>query len=82
MGTVGKPHGTGKWVAQNGITYDGEWKEGMRHGYGVKTYISGNKYSGYWHNGLKHGDGVMNIAVPIHNKVERVPPPTLTSTAE
>lgn len=45
-GTVmnGKPHGTGKWVAGSGITYDGEWKEGMRHGYGVKTYISGNKY--------------------------------------
>lgn len=45
-----------KW--ENGITYSGDWKNGVFHGVGSKMYSRGGGYTGNWVNGRREGDGV------------------------
>ena len=33
----------------NGITYEGEWKDAMREGMGTQVWADGSKYVGEWH---------------------------------
>ena len=44
-------------VWENGISYDGMWRNGCYHGEGAKVYTDGGGYSGEWQEGLRHGKG-------------------------
>ncbi|XP_058819772.1 MORN repeat-containing protein 3-like [Topomyia yanbarensis] len=56
--------GLGKQTQQNGLLYEGEWKNGLRHGYGIvyrkelDTNLYVKVYVGAWRNGQKHGLGI------------------------
>lgn len=39
----------------NEVTYNGEWKIGLRHGYGKITFKSGGYYEGNFDKGYKSG---------------------------
>ena len=43
----------------NGITYEGEWKNGMREGNGTQTWADGSKYVGEWTNNKANGKGIL-----------------------
>lgn len=43
----------------NGITYEGEWKDAMREGMGTQTWADGSKYVGEWHNNKANGKGIL-----------------------
>ncbi|XP_058449456.1 MORN repeat-containing protein 3-like [Malaya genurostris] len=56
--------GFGKQSQQNGLMYEGEWKDGLRHGYGIvfrkepDTDLYVKVYVGDWKHGQKHGLGI------------------------
>ncbi len=53
-----RPHGdAGKMSWTNGVTYDGQWRNGVFHGVGAKMYSRGGGYSGEWQDGVRHGWG-------------------------
>lgn len=55
---MGRAHGRGVYVWQNGETYDGEWYKGMRQGKGIWKGINNQYYDGEWSKGKAHGFGV------------------------
>lgn len=62
-GSVNKnnePHGHGFWRHNNGSTYNGNWRNGLKHGKGVETYIQhpGGSYDGNFDDGEREGFGV------------------------
>ena len=53
-------NGIGKYVFEDGDTYIGEWKYGMKHGNGIKIYggkFHGDKYVGEWKDIWQDGYG-------------------------
>ena len=56
-GGTGCPHGVGTMAWDNGVTYSGEWRDGLFHGAGSKLYSRGGGYSGGWRAGRRHGLG-------------------------
>jgi hypothetical protein len=53
----GRPHGSGIMQWENGITYEGEWCDGLYHGQGGKLYSNGGGYVGQWISGKREGWG-------------------------
>jgi hypothetical protein len=51
------PHGRGRMRWDNGITYEGSWRQGLYHGEGTKVFTNGGGYCGQWRKGLRHGKG-------------------------
>lgn len=49
--------GQGKFVASDGTSYEGEWKDDKRNGKGKYTYSEGRVYEGDWVNDKMHGKG-------------------------
>ena len=49
--------GIGKFLYDNGSTYEGYWQNDKRHGVGTRIYPSGEIYKGGWNVGKKHGFG-------------------------
>ncbi len=54
-------NGNGKYVWQNGSTYEGQWKNGKREGLGKYHYSNGSVYEGQWLNDKKNGTGTLWI---------------------
>ena len=52
-----RPHGLGTMAWANGITYAGEWRDGVYHGRGAKLYSKGGGYDGEWVEGKRQGWG-------------------------
>lgn len=52
-----KRFGRGKYVWNNGNTYDGSWKDDLKHGLGEFTWSNGDKYFGMYQNDYRHGKG-------------------------
>ena len=50
--------GTFKWI-QDGLTYEGRWKEGKFHGKGSLNYANGDKFVGHFCDGQKQGKGAI-----------------------
>lgn len=51
------PHGQGSMIWENGITYEGMWRQGLYHGMGCMMHRNGGGYRGVYRDGLKHGNG-------------------------
>jgi hypothetical protein len=54
------PQGQGRYVEDNGDTYDGEWRDGLRHGRGRATYggrpgdgAGADVYEGCWEGNMR-----------------------------
>jgi hypothetical protein len=43
----------------NGIIYEGGWKEAMREGKGTQTWADNSKYVGDWKNNKANGKGIL-----------------------
>ena len=43
----------------NGISYEGEWKDGMREGIGTQIWADGSKYVGEWNLNKANGKGIL-----------------------
>lgn len=41
------------------LTYEGEWKEGLRCGQGLQSWADGSSFDGAWDNDVPHGKGKM-----------------------
>ena len=52
------PHGAGKVVWENGIIFEGGFRQGKYFGHGCKAYSKGGGYEGNWVDGKRHGRGV------------------------
>lgn len=61
LNSQGERDGYGVFVADNGNTYKGEWKNDKRHGHGEALYNTGDMYIGSWMNCKRHGHGTMHI---------------------
>jgi len=61
LNSRGERHGYGKFVADNGNEYEGEWKNDKREGHGKAKYNTGDVYIGNWKNCKRHGHGTMYI---------------------
>jgi hypothetical protein len=58
-----KENGQGTMIyADNGRTYTGEWKDGIRVGKGIITFKSGDSYEGQWENNKMNGQGIYKFA--------------------
>jgi len=57
-----KPHGQGKYYAEDGSRYDGEWVNGAMDGRGKATFPDGGSYNGQWKDGKMHGSGIFDFA--------------------
>ena len=53
----GLPHGTGKFISEEGTEYQGEWTWGKMHGQGSFKYSNGDLYTGSFKDNLRHGQG-------------------------
>ena len=53
----GLPHGTGKFMSEEGTEYQGEWTWGKMHGQGSFKYSNGDLYIGSFKDNLRHGQG-------------------------
>ena len=49
-------------IKDEGITLEGEFKNGLRNGYGTFTTSNGEKYEGEWKDNYKHGKGVQDFS--------------------
>jgi len=47
----------GPYKYQNGATYQGQYKLGLRHGWGTIVWEDGSCYEGFWENDMSNGDG-------------------------
>ena len=61
LNSRGERDGYGVFVADNGNTYEGEWKNDKRDGHGKAKYNTGDVYIGSWMNCKRHGHGSMYI---------------------
>lgn len=52
----------GPYVYENGNTYEGQYREGLREGAGEETTPNGDLYIGQWMRDMKHGRGRMVLA--------------------
>ena len=60
---LGKRHGHGRFRSDcEGVTYEGEWKNGQEHGMGVECFDGGDRYEGQWKHGSYSGRGVLCFA--------------------
>jgi hypothetical protein len=53
----GKPDGRGEWTGDDGHTYAGDWRGGVKQGHGKET-TSDFTYCGEFRRGLWHGKGL------------------------
>lgn len=53
----GEPHGKGFLNTKEGITYSGEWANGLRQGRGKATWPNGDEYNGEWADDKMVGKG-------------------------
>jgi len=53
----GQREGHGKYLYDNGESYEGDWKADLKHGKGKYIYADGDYYVGDWVNGKRHGQG-------------------------
>jgi hypothetical protein len=53
----GRPDGRGSYLSQNGLTYDGEWKNGLMEGYGSLKLPNADEYVGHFSDGKANGNG-------------------------
>ena len=51
--------GTGTYKWEDGSTYSGKYKKGLRTGSGVYTFASGEKYTGKFKNDYYEGKGTL-----------------------
>jgi len=51
-------NGSGIYIFDSGMKYEGEWKNGKRDGQGTLTSPDGSVYKGGWKNNRMHGQGV------------------------
>ena len=51
------PDGHGKMTWDNGVSYEGDWENGVYNGFGSKLYSRGGGYVGHWENGIRKGEG-------------------------
>eukprot|EP00400_MALV-I_sp_L67-5_P000795 gene795-184_t len=49
--------GFGKYTRDDGIVYEGDWKNNLRHGQGTISYRSGAKYAGGFSEDKEHDKG-------------------------
>ncbi len=49
-----RPHGQGKMTWDNGVCYDGSWKDGLHHGQGTKWCAALLGMISYWWNDRSH----------------------------
>ncbi len=57
-----KKNGPGKSLSEDGVQYNGDYKDNERHGYGVSVDLNG-KYIGYWSHDIKDREGVESIYI-------------------
>jgi len=58
-GSISNFRPNGRGVAEdNGVTYNGEWKDGSRSGNGTITTADGSRYEGEWKDDMFNGQGV------------------------
>lgn len=50
------------YSGEDGFSYQGEFKNGLRHGGGIEKGTYGSRYEGEWMYGYKHGHGVMKYS--------------------
>ncbi len=48
----------GVTMTNNGVYYEGQFKEGQRHGVGIITWANGERYIGEFKNGKREGDTI------------------------
>ena len=51
--------GVGKFIYEDGNSYHGDWKEGMKHGYGMLKLAAGAQYHGEFDNNNMQGYGIV-----------------------
>ena len=61
-----KPNGQGKFTYDEGSSYEGQFKDGVRQGFGVYKYASGSRFEGQYKNDQPNGFGKM-----FHNDGDR-----------
>lgn len=50
-------YGYGIYVANEGITYSGFWKDDVAHDFGLLVFDNSDVYIGEWQQGAAHGQG-------------------------
>ena len=50
-------HGTGTFISDDGVKYEGQWQNGNPHGRGALVNADGGTYDGDWVDGKRHGKG-------------------------
>jgi hypothetical protein len=63
------PHGQGKMLFEDGIFYDGEWKNGVIHGMGKVWFIDGSSYEGAFTAGFDDHSRKEGKQIDLHGKV-------------
>ena len=53
----GRAEGLGSYVDADGISYEGEWKNGLMDGHGTLKFAGGDEYFGEMHAGKANGTG-------------------------
>jgi hypothetical protein len=53
----GRPHGFGSITVETGLSYEGEWKNGLMEGVGALRLPNGDEYAGDFLAGRPHGSG-------------------------
>ena len=61
INSEGKPHGKGRLIYQNGVSFEGTWSHGKKHGQGMQISPCGRQYKGIWSHGKKHGPGTFTF---------------------
>jgi len=55
---LGRKHGIGRFIYDNGDDYEGEWKDDRKHGRGVYKLSNGDVYEGDFLDGFRCGKGI------------------------
>lgn len=58
----GMCEGTGIFIAENRVTYKGQFSKNLYHGKGLITFSDGRTYEGDWKNDKKNGEGIYKFA--------------------
>ncbi|XP_071446594.1 MORN repeat-containing protein 3-like [Hetaerina americana] len=59
---LGKRHGQGRQIYEDGTVYIGKWSQGKRDGHGRIWYKNGDFYEGDWCDDKPHGYGIFVYA--------------------